>query len=99
MLPKAPSWVATCTNPSFSSTRSEAAFTSSTPAKIGVGQFFQRDKLFKEVVDDRTDAGGARTEGASKSAAPPTSPVVLCRSKRAASSFENRPRRVAWPVE
>jgi hypothetical protein len=40
-----------------------------------LGQFFQRDKLFKEVVDDRTDAGGARTEGATKSSAPPSPPV------------------------
>jgi hypothetical protein len=40
-----------------------------------LGQFFQRDKLFKEVVDDRTDAGGARTESANKSAASPSPPV------------------------
>jgi len=40
-----------------------------------LGQFFQRDKLFKEVVDDRTDAGGANVESDNKSAAPATPPV------------------------
>ena len=40
-----------------------------------LGQFFQRDKLFKEVVDDRTDAGGANVESAIKSVAPPSPPV------------------------
>ena len=40
-----------------------------------LGQFFQRDKLFKELGEDRTDAGGARTEGATKSSAPPSPPV------------------------
>ena len=40
-----------------------------------LGQFFQRDKLFKEVVEDRTDAGGANVESATKSAAP-AAPLV-----------------------
>jgi hypothetical protein len=40
-----------------------------------LGQFFQRDKLFKEVVEDRTDAGGAATESATKSAALAAPPV------------------------
>ena len=40
-----------------------------------LGQFFQRDKLFKEVGEDRTDAGGANVESANKSAASPTPPV------------------------
>lgn len=35
-----------------------------------LGQFLQRDKLFKESTEDRTDAGGGRTESATKSATP-----------------------------
>ena len=41
-----------------------------------LGQFFQRDKLFKEVGDDRTDAGGANVESAIKAGAPPAAPAV-----------------------
>jgi hypothetical protein len=40
-----------------------------------LGQFFQRDKLFKELVEDKTDAGGSNVESAIKSAAPPAAPV------------------------
>ncbi len=40
-----------------------------------LGQFFQRDKLFKDLGDDRTDAGGANVESAIKSTALPSPPV------------------------
>jgi len=41
-----------------------------------LGQFFQRDKLFKERGEDRTDASGANVESSIKSAQPPMAPVA-----------------------
>lgn len=41
-----------------------------------LGQFFQRDKLFKEVGDDKTDAGAARGESVAKPAASSSPPPV-----------------------
>ncbi len=50
-----------------------------------LGQFFQRDKLFQDIGDDKTDAGGARGDGVTKPTSSPsaqpaakaTTPAVL----------------------
>jgi hypothetical protein len=47
-----------------------------------LGQFFQRDKVFKELVDEETDEGGASVGSAIRSAALLTRPAGRTQARR-----------------
>jgi hypothetical protein len=55
-----------------------------------LGQFFQRDKLFKDLDDDNTDAGGATTGNATKSVSS-SSPPPTAKATTPAASPQSRP--------